>query len=231
MMMPDSPERLEEDRKLLARTLLRLAMPRLIRRVIVIAIVTVLWIFVCRAILSFGASVRYDALVVVGQQAVDLLNRINPYLWWVVVALFTLIVFFSLRGWYANSLAAGRATPVDSGTVRDLARQLSADSIKVLGWVWRDREEPLTVGDLHATLAELRHGRVSKLYLARDQEAALEEGRAADAARTRTEGQAPAREPALTAQRDRTIPIAGERAEPGIGQAGVRAEPRLPERR
>lgn len=215
MMKPNSPDRLNEDSKVLARTLLGLAMPRLVRRAIVIAIVTVLWWFVCRGILSFGAGVRYDGLAVFGQQAIELLNRINPYLWWAVVALVTLIFFFALRGWYAGSLAAGRATPVEPATLRELGRQLSPDAIKVLEWVWRDREDPLTVGDLHATLSELRHGRVGKLYLAREQEAAL---RDAPAAATP--------EAAPPGMREPSVPAAGS---PGLpaGTASGRAEPRL----
>ncbi|MEI2416653.1 hypothetical protein V8Z80_10745 [Orrella sp. JC864] len=238
MIKPNPPARLDEDSKLIARQLLGMAMPRLIRRAIVIAIAVLLWLFVCRAVLSFGAGVRYDSLAVFGQQAVDLLNRINPYLWWAVVAIITLIAFFALRSWYAASLAAGRATPVEPATLRELAARLSPDSLKVVHWVWRDHEEPLTVGDLHTTLAELRHGRVGKLYLSREQEAALAAGQSAAAPRAE-QAQGPVAEPALrepALDPTQPPPAPAGRAEPGFGAAprtgapaGQRAEPRLPD--
>lgn len=169
----NSADRSQEDARLLSRTLLGLATPRLIRRAIVIAIAALVWLFICSRILGFGAGMRYTALAPLGQQTVDLLIRINPYLWWVVVVLFTLAVFFGVRGWYERSIAAGRAQPVDLRTLRDLANGLSDDGRMVLGWAWRDREDPITVGDLQLARDEMRHGRASKIYLAREQAEAL----------------------------------------------------------
>ncbi|WP_067753562.1 hypothetical protein [Orrella dioscoreae] len=169
----NSADRSQEDARLLSRTLLGLATPRLIRRAIVIVIAALVWLFICSRILGFGAGMRYTALAPLGQQTVDLLIRINPYLWWVVVVLFTLAVFFGVRGWYERSIAAGRAQPVDLPTLRDLAHGLSDDGRMVLGWAWRDREDPITVGDLLLARDEMRHGRASKIYLAREQAEAL----------------------------------------------------------
>lgn len=169
----NSADRSQEDARLLSRTLLGLATPRLIRRAIVIVIAALVWLFICSRILGFGAGMRYTALAPLGQQTVDLLIRINPYLWWVVVVLFTLAVFFGVRGWYERSIAAGRAQPVDLRTLRDLANGLSDDGRMVLGWAWRDREDPITVGDLQLARDEMRHGRASKIYLAREQAEAL----------------------------------------------------------
>lgn len=169
----NSADRSQEDARLLSRTLLGLATPRLIRRAIVIVIAALVWLFICSRILGFGSGMRYTALAPLGQQTVDLLIRINPYLWWAVVVLFTLAVFFGVRGWYERSIAAGRAQPVDLRTLRDLANGLSDDGRMVLGWAWRDREDPITVGDLQLARDEMRHGRASKIYLAREQAEAL----------------------------------------------------------
>jgi len=172
-MTPATPERIRQDCRVLGQTLFNLALPSMIRRAVVIAVVAALWLYACSRILAFGATVRYDFLRTLGQQPVDYLGRINPYLWWAVVLAFTLAVLFALRGWLRASLRAGRATEVSPQTLAELASRLSPDVIEVMRWAWRYREEPFTIGDLQVAHRETRSGRVDKMYLARDQEAAL----------------------------------------------------------
>jgi len=172
-MTPTSPERIRQDSRLIGQTLFGLTLPRMIRRAIVIAVVIVVWFYLCTRILAFGATVRYDFLRALGQQPVEYLARINPYLWWAVVLAFTLIVFFAVRGWLGSSLQAGREAVVPARTLAELAPRLSQDVINVMRWIWRDRQEPFTVGDLQLAHREIRDGRIEKMYLALDQEAAL----------------------------------------------------------
>jgi len=172
-MTPADPERIRQDGRLIGQTLFRLTLPQRTRRAIVLAAVALLWLYACSRILAFGATVRYDALATLGQQPVEFLARINPYLWWAVVLVFSLIVFFAARGWLQASLRRGRDAAVPARALGELAPALSPDVIEVVRWIWRDRLEPLTLGDLQAVHREVRSGRVAKMYLARDQEAAL----------------------------------------------------------
>lgn len=192
MMTPTQPAHLRQDSRLLGKTLLNLAAPRLILRAAVIIVAIILWLLVCRWLLNFGSTVRYDGLMALGQQTVDFLNRINPYLWWAAVVAVTLAAFFILRAWLQSDVATGHARPVEPSVLAELGSGLSADALNVLRWVWRDRGEPLTVGDLIATRREIRTGRVGKMYLAREQESALQDrpGQAGTA-----EGATPFREP------------------------------------
>jgi len=225
MMTPTSPDRLRQDSRLLGRTLLNLATPRLLLRGGVIVLAIILWLAVCRWLLAFGATLRYDSLLTLGEQTVDLLRRINPYLWWAAAALVSLAAFFGLRAWLASDIAAGHARPVEAGVLGELAAGLSADSLNVLGWIWRDRGEPLTIGDLIATRREIRSGRVAKMYLAREQESALAQAGVAAApapgaaapghAARAPRAAAAARTPAAGSQPFRPEPQAG--VEPHLG--------------
>jgi hypothetical protein len=173
MMNPTSPERVRQDCRLIRQTLLKLALPRLLLRAIVSAIAVVVWLYVAARILDFGRGISYGALQPLGQQTVDLLNRINPYLWWAVVAIWSLIVFFALRAWLRNNMEAARTIPVHPDTMADLAPRLSDEVIEVMRWCWGTREEPFSIGDLERSLRETRHGRIAKIAMVREQEALL----------------------------------------------------------
>ena len=63
---------------------------------------------------------------------------------------------------------------VGTDTVRVLANQLSPEAREVLLWAWRDRSEPLRIGDLQRAQAELGAGRHGKIVQAREHAALLE---------------------------------------------------------
>lgn len=174
MMTPTSPDRLRQDARLIEQTLLRLGAARLAIRVAVVIIAIILWALACRALLSFGATVRYDALAAFSPEAVEFLRRLNPYLWWTVSALIGLAAFFAVKAWLAADVAARRARPVPTGVLADIAPGLSTDTLDVVRWIWRDRGEPLSFGDLRNAAREIRAGRVAKMYEARNQAAALD---------------------------------------------------------
>ena len=169
-----SAEILREDTHLLRSVLLRLALPRVLRRAAVVLATLAVWLWLCSTILKRGRTVRYDGFEAFGPQVVDFLVRINPYLWWGVVLILTMCVLSGLRGWLRRSFARGRATTVPLGVVDDLAARLSPEVLDVLRWVWEDTEVPITVGVLQATLRQARTGRVGKMALARAQKAALD---------------------------------------------------------
>ncbi|ANN65019.1 hypothetical protein BAU06_00650 [Bordetella bronchialis] len=172
-MNPTSPERVRQDSRLIRQTLLKLSSPRLVARAIVIAIALVIWLLVAQRILAFGATLDYQFLHPLGASTIELLNRINPYLWWAVAAIWSLIVFFSVRAWLRGNMEAARLRPVPADTFADLAGELSDEVIAVMRWSWGSRDEPFTVGDLQRTLWEIRHGRIAKIGMVREQEALL----------------------------------------------------------
>lgn len=169
MMNQTSPARVRQDCRLIGQTLLKLALPRLLVRAIVIAVALIVWYLAASWILDFGKRINYDFLHTLGQPTMDMVQKVNPYIWWVAAGIWTLIVFFILRAWLSASLASGRATPIGTGVLADLAPQLSEESLGVLRWTWGGREEPFTVGDLHRSLSEIRHNRIGKIAMVAEQ--------------------------------------------------------------
>lgn len=174
MMNQTSPASVRQDCRLIGQTLLKLALPRLILRAIVIAVAVIVWYLAASWILDFGKRVNYEFLHSLGQPTMDMVQKVNPYIWWVAAGIWTLIVFFILRAWLSASLASGRATPVSTGVLADLAPQLSEESLGVLRWTWGTREEPFTVGDLQRSLSEIRHNRIGKIAMVAEQANILE---------------------------------------------------------
>lgn len=169
-----SPDRIRHDRRLIGQTLLKLALPRLIVRAIVLVAAAIIWLMLASWLLNFGRGLSFENLQAFGQQAIDLLTRINPYLWWGVVVIWTLIVFFAVRSWLMSDIASSRARPLSAGDLSSLSSQLSEEVRDVLRWVWGSREEPFTLGDLRQASIELRHRRIDKIELVREQSAILD---------------------------------------------------------
>ena len=185
MMNPTSPERIRQDSRLIGQTLLKLAAPRLTVRAIVIAVAVVIWLLAASWLLAFGRAMSFEGLHSMGQQAVDMLTRYNPIFWWVVVAIWTLIVFFSVRAWLVADMASARARMLPTAVLAQLRPQLSDDTVAVLRWTWGDRDEPFTIGDLQRARTELRHNRIGKLAAVAEQSTILDTPALADASRGR----------------------------------------------
>lgn len=139
----------------------------------VIGIAIMIWIWIARQILRLGGLIRYDGLKSMGPEFVRIMTDINPYLWWGVVAILSLIVLSLLRNWFVVSQKQSRALLVPVSDVQKLAGTLSDDAIQVLRWVWDSNADPITVGDLMTTRAQLRSGRVRKLAMAQAHALAL----------------------------------------------------------
>ena len=86
-----------------------------------------------------------------------------------------MIAFSLISGWLKGSLKRGRAALVPISETKKLCAGLSSEALEVLNWVWKDQTTPITVGNLQATLSQVRSGRVRKIALAREQKAALEQ--------------------------------------------------------
>ncbi len=168
------------DHTLLRTALLKLTATRKIVIAVVIAAVALIWYDLLNRLLAFGDGIDYAGLHVMGAEASALLQQYNPFFWWALVALCTLIIAYFLLLFARSSLRAARLRPIDEATFAQLAGGLSAPALDVLLWAWQERDEPLRVGDLQRALEGLRTQRAAKLQLAARQLAMLKQTRNAD---------------------------------------------------
>lgn len=169
-----SPQLVREDIRRLRKTLFRLSMPYLLRRVAILAIGIIAYLLVAKTVLGFGADVSYDKWAPADTPLMSLLNRINIYLWWALVVILGIVTFFWLKSVWGHGVSRTRAVPVPATEVRMLAGELSAPVLDVMRWVWSDRSDPFSLGDLQRTLAETRAGRIDKLRTISEQQTILE---------------------------------------------------------
>lgn len=167
------PQPTGRDRSLLRQTLLKLTATQKIICVIVVAVVALVWYDLLNRLVAFGRDMDYGGLQALGVQAVALLKQYNPFFWWTVVALCTLIIAYFLYGFIQSTRRAVRAKIVSEQTLGPLVEQLSHPAREVLLWAWADRRDPITVGDLQRASHELNSGRAAKIELARRHEAML----------------------------------------------------------
>lgn len=173
-MQQATPDRIRQDRRLIGQTLLKLSLTRLAILAVGVVVAAGIWLYASSWILELGPRLGLGWLRVLGPQVADFLGHlINPYLWWLLVAIWTIIVLCILKAWIASSLAAGRLYTVDSGVLANLRPRLCDEVVEVLRWVWNDHSEPFTVGDLQRAHRELRSNRIGKIALVRAQNAIL----------------------------------------------------------
>lgn len=171
-MKIERPRPTRADAALLRNTVLKLtAAPRGVT-VILVLLVAVVWWFLLHRVIAFGRELDYSGLEALGPQVVAFVKQYNPFFWWAVVALGTLIIAYFLWSFVESMNRQARARRVDADLVAQLARRLSPPAIEVLKWSWRNRREPITVGVLQQTREELASGRAGKIALA-EQHAAL----------------------------------------------------------
>lgn len=166
-MKANTQQPTRQDVALLRNTLLKLTATPKIVCVVVVALTALVWYQLLNRLIAFGRGIDYSGLHALGVQAIALLKQYNPFFWWAVVALCTLIIAYFLYGFVQGMLRRARLKQVDEATVAMLASQLSEPALEVLRWAWQNRREPVTVGDLQRTVHELRWGRAAKITLAK----------------------------------------------------------------
>lgn len=179
-MITPNTVNIRKDVNLLGTTLLKLALPKLIIRLIVLLSALTVLFYCAQAILAQGRSwleyvIRVSGLHdILGKTVIDFVMQYQKFFWWLIVFLLVLFVLSSLMSWLRSSIKRGRAALVPLGDVRKLCGTMSRDALEVMDWVWQDKTLPLTVGNLQTTLSQLRSGRNRKLELARAQQRELE---------------------------------------------------------
>jgi hypothetical protein len=180
MMNTPNTANIRKDVYLLGNSLLRLGLPRLIIRLVVTLSVLALLLYCVQGILARGKgwlefSLHISGLnEILGKTVIDFVMQYQKFFWWLIAALLVLFVLSGLMSWLKSSVKRGRAALVPLGEMRKLCTGLSQEALDVLDWVWRDKSNPVTIGNIQSTLTQLRSGRQRKLDLARAQKLELE---------------------------------------------------------
>jgi hypothetical protein len=180
MMITPNTANIRKDVYLLGNSLLRLGLPRLIIRLVVTLSVLALLLYCVQGILARGKgwlefSLHISGLnEILGKTVIDFVMQYQKFFWWLIAALLVLFVLSGLMSWLKSSVKRGRAALVPLGEMRKLCTGLSQEALDVLDWVWRDKSNPVTIGNIQSTLTQLRSGRQRKLDLARAQKLELE---------------------------------------------------------
>lgn len=168
---PEQPTR--RDRSLLRQTLWKLTAVHKLVCTVVVVLVGLAWVWAARRLLAFGETVDYSGLTALGVQAVALIKQYNPFFWWGLVVLCTLIIAYFLKLFVRGSRRQAMARLVSAATVETLAGQLTQPAIDVLNWAWSDRRQPVSVGVIQRAVTEMGGHRAAKIALARRHSALL----------------------------------------------------------
>jgi hypothetical protein len=166
-----------QDHAVLRRLLLRLTALHKLLAALVIVIVAAIWYRLLNRLLAFGDAIDYGALRVLGTETTALLQQYNPFFWWAVVILCTIIIAYLVYLFIHSTGRRMRLRAVDEQSVAELSKTLSAPALDVLLWTWNDRSEPLRIQDLERTRDELRAHRAAKIQQAARQLAMLQAAR------------------------------------------------------
>lgn len=172
-----------QDDALLRNALLKLTAAQKITCVVAIIVVALIWYDLLNRLVAFGHDLDYSGLHALGPQAIEFIQHYNPFFWWGVVALCTLIIAYFLFRYVRGSREKVRSKLVSAEMFTELVQQLSEPAKEVLRWAWQDRRDPVTVGDLQRTAHELRARRAAKITLARQHEQVLDTAESAAAPR------------------------------------------------
>ena len=173
-MKIDRPQPTRADAALLRNTVLKLTAATRIFTVAVVIIVALVWWPLLHKIVAFGTHLDYSGLDAFGAQVAALVKQYNPFFWWAVVALCTLIIAYFLYGFVGSMNRRASARRVDADIVAGLASRLTAPALQVLQWSWQNRREPISVGVLQRALRELQYGRAARIQLAEQHAAILD---------------------------------------------------------
>jgi len=173
-MKIERPQPTRADVALLRNTVLKLTAATRVFSVAVVLLTVLVWWFLLHRLIDFGKGLDYSGLEALGPRIMTFAQQYNPFFWWAIVALCTLIIAYFLYGFVQAMNRRASARRVDADQVAVLASRLSASAVQVLQWSWQNRREPITVGVLQHALRELGNGRAARIELAERHAALLE---------------------------------------------------------
>ena len=175
-MNPDTDLQVtRRDVTLVRRTLHHLTAAQKITCAVVIVITALIWWSLLKRLLTFGRSIDYSGLHALGAQTVALLQQYNPFFWWTVVVICTLLISYLLFNFVQYTRQRASQKIVSDSDLQQLLAKISPAASHVLAWAWENRRHPITVGVLQQTTAQLGANRYSLICLAKDQESLLQQ--------------------------------------------------------
>lgn len=165
-----------KDSTVLRRTLIKLTATQKIVSVSVVAIVALIWWDLLNRMIAFGRGIDYSGLSALGLDTITLLQHYNPFFWWSVVAICSVIIAYFLYRFILYTHQTWQNHLVKADVFADLIKQLSPAACEVINWVWENRRHPITVGDLQRVSHELRANRFSKIHLAAHHASLIDQG-------------------------------------------------------
>lgn len=173
-MKIERPRPTRADAALLRNTVMKLTVATRVVTMAVVLLCALIWWFLLHRLIDFGRGLDYTGLEALGPQVMSFVKQYNPFFWWAIVALCTLIIAYFLYGFVQTMNRRARARRVSADTIALLGSRLTPSAVQVLHWCWRNRREPITVGVLQHTLQELGNGRAARIELAERHAALLE---------------------------------------------------------
>lgn len=174
MLNTDLPHPTLKDRVTVHQSILRLTAVYKSIAIAVVAVVAVVWITLISRILHFGRTLDYSGLEALGIDA-DLIKQYNPFFWWTVVVICTLLISYILFNFVQYTRQRASQKIISDSDLQQLLAKISPAASHVLAWAWENRRHPITVGVLQQTTAQLGANRYSLICLAKDQESLLQQ--------------------------------------------------------
>lgn len=172
-MKIERPQVTRADAAQLRNTVWKLTAATHVFTVAVVIAVACVWWFLLHRLIRFGKQIDYSGLEALGPQIASLIKQYNPFFWWAIVALCSLIIAYFLAGFVQAMNRRAGSRHVSAETIARLADTLTPPAVGVLQWSWQNRREPITVGVLQRAVHELRSGRAAKIALAQSHDALL----------------------------------------------------------
>ena len=174
MLNTDLPHPTLKDRVTVHQAILRLTAIYKGIAIAVVAAAALVWITIISRILHFGRTLDYSGLEALGIDA-DLIKQYNPFFWWTVVVICTLLISYLLFNFVQYTRQRASQKIINDSDLQQLLTKISPAASHVLAWAWENRRHPITVGVLQQTTAQLGANRYSLICLAKDQESLLQQ--------------------------------------------------------
>lgn len=174
MLNTDLPHPTLKDRVTVHQAILRLTAIYKGIAITVVAVAALVWITIISRILHFGRTLDYSGLEALGIDA-DLIKQYNPFFWWTVVVICTLLISYLLFNFVQYTRQRASQKIISDSDLQQLLTKISPAASHVLAWAWENRRHPITVGVLQQTTEQLGANRYSLICLAKDQESLLQQ--------------------------------------------------------